>query len=61
MAFKSILDEEFEYRNARSTDIRKTFERVKRERQLQQANAKTNQRDPSGRISRDERPEAETA
>ena len=33
MGFKSILDSEFKYRNAASTDVRKTFERIRREQQ----------------------------
>ena len=36
MAFKSVLDPKFKYRNAISTDVRKTFERARREQQLQQ-------------------------
>ena len=31
MAFKSILDREFKYRNAVSTDIRLTFDRIRAE------------------------------
>lgn len=31
--FKSLLDPDFKYRNAASTDLRKTFERIRRERQ----------------------------
>ena len=36
MAFKSVLDPAFKYRTAVSTDIRDTFERVRREQQLVQ-------------------------
>jgi hypothetical protein len=32
MSFKSILDPEFKYRNAASTDLRKTFERIRKQR-----------------------------
>ena len=39
MAFKSVLDPAFKYRRAVSTDIRKTFERVRREQQLVQQKA----------------------
>ena len=34
MSFKSILDPEFKYRNAASTDVRKTFERIRKEQRL---------------------------
>jgi hypothetical protein len=37
MAFKSILDSDFKYRNAASTDVRKTFERIRREQRSGQA------------------------
>lgn len=36
MSFKSILDPEFRYRNAASTDVRKTFERIRREQRIEQ-------------------------
>jgi len=36
MGFKSILDPEFKYRNAASTDVRKTFERIRKEQRLEQ-------------------------
>jgi hypothetical protein len=36
MSFKSILDPQFKYRNAASTDVRKTFERIRREQRLEQ-------------------------
>jgi hypothetical protein len=35
MAFKSVLDPSFNYRNSMSTDIRVTFERVRRELEQQ--------------------------
>jgi hypothetical protein len=36
MSFKSILDADFKYRNAASTDVRKTFERIRREQRLEE-------------------------
>jgi hypothetical protein len=36
MAFKSVLDPAFKYRTAVSTDVRKTFERIRREQRLVQ-------------------------
>jgi hypothetical protein len=36
MAFKSVLDPAFKYRTAIATDIRETFERVRREQQSAQ-------------------------
>jgi hypothetical protein len=36
MAFKSVLDPAFKYRTALSTDIRKTFDRIRREQLDQQ-------------------------
>ena len=39
MAFRSILDKDFKYRNASSTDVRRTFERVRRELRLQEQRA----------------------
>jgi hypothetical protein len=34
VAFKSILDPNFKYRNSASTDVRKTFERIRREQRV---------------------------
>jgi hypothetical protein len=36
MSFKSILDPEFKYRNAASTDVRKTFERIRKEQRIEE-------------------------
>lgn len=36
MGFKSILDPDFKYRNSASTDVRKTFERIRREQRLEE-------------------------
>ena len=41
MSFKSILDPEFKYRNAASTDVRKTFERIRKERLEQERRVAT--------------------
>jgi hypothetical protein len=35
MAFKSLLDPTFTYRNSANTDVRLTFERVRREQQIE--------------------------
>ena len=47
MAFKSLLNPRFKYRNADSTDIGKTFKRIRREQRRQQ------------RVAADEEPKAE--
>jgi hypothetical protein len=43
MAFKSILDPAFKYRTAVSTDIRKTFERIRDELQSDQQQRRPHQ------------------
>ena len=48
MAFKSILDRQFKYHNAVSTDIRKTFERIRREQQLERGHR--DEKQPSGKL-----------
>ena len=40
MAFKSIFDKSFKYRNSSATDVRQTFERIKREQRLQEQHAR---------------------
>ena len=45
--FKSILDPDFQYRNSASTDVRKTFERVRREQRLA-----TSRKDGSSKVVR---------
>jgi hypothetical protein len=42
MSFKSILDPEFKYRNAASTDLRKTFERIRKEQRVDQERSVAN-------------------
>ena len=42
MRFKSVFDPDFKYRSAASTDLRKTFERIKREQGKAQPKAKEN-------------------
>jgi hypothetical protein len=37
MAFKSVFDRNFKYRNASSTDVGKTFKRVKQEQRRKQS------------------------
>ncbi|HUF81351.1 MAG TPA: hypothetical protein VMN03_09470 [Burkholderiales bacterium] len=34
MAFKSLLDPDFQYRSAANTNVRETFERIRREERL---------------------------
>jgi hypothetical protein len=49
MAFKSILDPDFKYRDSKSTDVRKTFARIRREQRLAQRRQE-NQQDCSGKV-----------
>lgn len=41
MGFKSILDPTFRYRSSTATDVRKTFERIRRQQRLR-GSAKNN-------------------
>lgn len=41
MVFKSVFDKSFKYRNACSTDIRLTFERVRREQRQEKPRAES--------------------
>jgi hypothetical protein len=50
MSFKSILDPEFKYRNAASTDVRKTFERARRELRLEQERRRSAQEFASAKV-----------
>jgi len=70
MAFKSLLDPEFQYRSAANTDVRETFERIRREQRLKEerrgAAAGDDARitwlpEASSRRRHDERPEGKIA
>jgi hypothetical protein len=51
MTFKSILDANFKYRNAASTDLAKTFERIRREqRQVAPANQSQSAERPGAKV-----------
>ena len=39
MAFRSIFDKSFRYRNSQATDVRLTFERIRREERLRKQQA----------------------
>ena len=39
MAFKSLLDPAFQYRSAANTDVRETFERIRREQHVTSSRA----------------------
>ena len=43
MAFKSLLDPSFTYRNAASTDVRMTFDRIRREQREKRRQAEQQQ------------------
>jgi hypothetical protein len=49
MTFKSILEPGFKYRNAASTDLSKTFERIRRE-QRQGTSASQNADSPGAKV-----------
>jgi hypothetical protein len=50
MAFKSVFDKSFKYRNALSTDIRQTFERARREQRLQEHRSEPPSGDRPGKV-----------
>lgn len=50
MAFRSVFDKGFKYRNAHSTDIRLTFERIRREQRLQEQRAQSTDGDHSAKV-----------
>jgi hypothetical protein len=52
VAFKSIFDPNFRYRNANSTDVGKTFKRIKREQKRKQRGATENEAGGSVSIDR---------
>jgi len=45
MAFKSLLDPDFQYRSAANTDVRETFERIRREQRLKQEQRRATESD----------------
>lgn len=50
MAFKSLFDPTFKYRDALSTDVRKTIRRIKRQQQLDQQSAQAEQQDVRSKV-----------
>jgi hypothetical protein len=50
MAFKSILDPSFKYRNSASTDVRKTFERIRREQRLNSQGARSGEEEHNTKV-----------
>lgn len=70
MAFKSLLDPDFQYRSAANTDVRDTFERVRREQRLRDEQRRAAESDDariawlpeaSSRRRHEERPEGKIA
>jgi hypothetical protein len=49
MALKSIFDSDFKYRNADSTDVRLTFERIRREQR--RAQRQVHQEEASAKVA----------
>ena len=48
MAFKSLLDPSFTYRNSASTDVRLTFDRIRREQREKRRQAEQQQAERIG-------------
>ena len=70
MAFKSLLDPDFQYRSAANTDVRETFERIRREQRLREERRRAAGNDEarvawlpeaSSRRRHEERPEGKVA
>jgi len=50
MTFRSVFNKSFKYRNAQSTDIRLTFQRIRREQRLQEQRAQSGDGDHSAKV-----------
>ena len=70
MAFKSLLDPDFQYRSAANTNVRETFERIRREERLKDEQRRAPESDEArvtwlpeagSRRRHEERPEGKVA